>query len=409
MPTPTPTLPTPSTPAQDPSLTPQDPSQQDPSQQDPSQQDPSQQDPSQQDPSQQDPSQQDPSQQDPSQQDPNAQSPDQAAGTDTPALTEKQKAIVAAVSPGLVNIVSTVGYDGGEGAGTGEVLTSDGLILTNHHVVAGSTSIKVTVISNGKTYKANVVGYDTSHDIAVIKLVDASGLTTAPLGDSSTVSVGDSVVGLGNALGKGGQPKPAVGKVTALDQAITAQDESGGSSEHLTGLIETDAPIQPGDSGGSLISTDAKIIGIITAGSTSGSEGPVVGAAASDQTATQGYAIPINQAKAIADDIIAGKSSDTIHIGGTPFLGVQVDGAATTGATSGVVVAGTVEGSAAAKAGLAAGDVVTSIDGRTVKSGDSLKSALAGHKPGDSVKLGWTDESGKSHSAQVTLTDGPVG
>ena len=191
LPTPTPTLPTPSTPAQDPSLTPQDPSQQDPSRQDPSQQDPSQQDPSrqdpsqqdpsQQDPSQQDPSQQDPSQQDPSQQDPNAQSPDQAAGTDTPALTEKQKAIVAAVSPGLVNIVSTVGYDGGEGAGTGEVLTPDGLILTNHHVVAGSTSIKVTVISNGKTYKANVVGYDTSHDIAVIKLVDASGLTTAPL------------------------------------------------------------------------------------------------------------------------------------------------------------------------------------------------------------------------------------
>ena len=154
--------------------------------------------------------------------------------------------------------------------------------------------------------------------------------------------------------------------MTALDQAITAQDESGGNSEHLTGLIETDAPIPPGDSGGSLISTDAKIIGIITAGSTSGSEGPVVGAAASDQTATQGYAIPINQAKAIADDIIAGKSSDTIHIGGTPFLGVQVDGDATAGATGGIVVAGTVE-FAAAKAGLAAGDVVTSIDGRTVE------------------------------------------
>jgi S1-C subfamily serine protease len=360
---------------------------------------PVEQDPNEQDPNAQDPNAQDPSQQDPSQQDPTAK---------TPALTAKQKAIVAAVSPGLVNIVTTIGYDGSEGAGTGEVLTSDGLILTNHHVIAGSTSISVTDIANGKTYKAKVVGYDSTHDIAVIKLVDASGLATAPLGNSSTVAVGDSVVGLGNAGGKGTAPTPAVGTVTGLDQPITATDSSDGTSEHLTGLIETDAPIQPGDSGGSLISADAKVVGIITAGSTSGS-GPMVRAAGDGETSTDGYAIPINKARSIADQIIAGKSSSTIHLGGSAFLGVQVADDSNVSSARGVVVAGTVPGSAAAKAGLTAGDVVTAIDGKSVTDGDALKAALASHHAGDSITVGWTNQSGKSHSTRVTLGAGPVG
>ena len=354
-------------------------------------------------PGEHDPSQQDPMQQDPSAQDPSAQAPD----TETPTLTAKQKATVAAVSPGLVNIVTTIGYDGSEGAGTGEVLTSDGLILTNHHVVAGSTSISVTVIGTGKTYKADVVGYDSTRDIAVIKLVDASGLTTAPLGNSSTVNVGDAVIGLGNAGGKGTAPTPAVGKVTGLDKAITATDSSDGTSEHLTGLIETDAPIQPGDSGGSLISTNGNVVGIVTAGSTSGS-GPMIRNAGSDETSTDGYAIPINKARSIAETIIAGKSSSTIHIGGSAFLGVQVSDDETGTAVRGVVVAGTVTGSAAAKAGLVAGDVVTAIDGKSVTGGDALKTALAGHHPGDTVTVHWTSQTGKSHSTTVTLGTGPV-
>ncbi len=345
-----------------------------------------------------------PAEQDPNLQDPSLQDPT----TQTPALTAKQKAIVAAVNPGLVNIVTTIGYDGSEGAGTGEVLTSDGLILTNHHVIAGSTSISVTVIGNGKTYKAKVVGYDSTRDVAVIRLIDASGLTIAPLGNSSTVAVGDSAIGLGNALGKGTTPTPAVGSVTGLDQPITATDSSDGTSEHLTGLIETNAPIQPGDSGGSLIGADAKVIGIITAGSTSGS-GPMVRAADSGETSTDGYAIPINQARSIADRIIAGKVSSTVHIGGSAFLGVRVADAVTGSSARGVVVAGTVTGSAAAKAGLAAGDVVTAIDGKSVTNGDALKTALASHHAGDSVTVHWTGESGKSHSVEVTLGAGPVG
>jgi S1-C subfamily serine protease len=389
-PTPTPSIsaPTPAVPTPTPSTT-------DPTTPSPSEVTP---------PATQDPSDQDPSAQDPSQQDPSAQDPT----TQTPTLTAKQKVIVAAVSPGLVNIVTTIGYDGSEGAGTGEVLTSDGLILTNHHVIAGSTSISVTDIGNGKTYKANVVGYDSTHDIAVIKLVDASGLTTAPLGDSSTVDVGDAVIGLGNALGKGSAPTPAVGTVTGLDKPITATDSSDGTSEHLTGLIETDAPIQPGDSGGSLISTDAEVIGIITAGSSS-SSGPMVRGAGDDQTSTDGYAIPINQARSIADDIIAGKSSSTIHLGDSAFLGVQVSDNGSGASIRGVVVAGTVDGSAAAKAGLVAGDIVTAIDGKSVTDGDTLKSALASHSAGDSITVRWTSQSGNSHSAKVTLGAGPVG
>ncbi len=121
------------------------------------------------------------------------------------------------------------------------VLTSDGLVLTNHHVVAGSTSLKVTDIGNGKTYTATVLGYDASHDIAVIKLAGASGLATAPLGDSSTVAVDDPVVALGNALGKGGAPSAVAGTVIALDQSITAMDSSNGTSQQLGGLIQIDA------------------------------------------------------------------------------------------------------------------------------------------------------------------------
>ena len=152
--------------------------------------------------------------------------------------------------------------------GTGIVLTSNGEILTNNHVINGATSVSVTDIGNGKTYKATVVGYDESHDIAVLQLSGASGLTTATTGDSSTVNVGDSVVALGNAGGAGGTPSVAAGAVTALNQSITASDESSGSSEQLTGLIETNADIQAGDSGGPLVNSHGQVIGIDTAAST---------------------------------------------------------------------------------------------------------------------------------------------
>ena len=222
-------------------------------------------------------------------------------------------AVVSKVSPGLVNINTT--FANGQGAGTGIVLDSDGEVLTNNHVIAGATSISVTDVGNGKTYDAKVVGYDAGHDVAVIQLEDASGLETADLGDSSQLTVGDAVVALGNAGGGGGDPVVAAGSVTALGRTITATDEVSGSSEQLTGLIQTDADVQPGDSGGALANADGEVIGMNTAASTG---------YAFDSSGSEGYAIPIADAVAIAKQIESGDESGGVHIGETAFLGVQI-------------------------------------------------------------------------------------
>lgn len=319
-------------------------------------------------------------------------------GSSTSSGTTKYQDAVDKVAPGLVNITTTVGYDGNEAAGSGVVLTSEGLVLTNHHVIAGSTSIKVAVAGTTKTYTAKVVGYDATHDIAVIQLQGASGLTVAPLGDSDTVKVGDVVIGLGNAGGKGGKPIPADGKVTGLNKSITAMNSESGTSEDLSGLIETDAAIQPGDSGGALVSREGKVVGIVTAGSISGSR---------TQSATDGYAVPINQALEIAQQIREGKASATVHIGESAFLGIQVS-TSSASSTNGVRVSGTVDGSAAEKLGLQAGDRITALDGRKVTDNASLRAIIAPHHPGDTVSITWTDTSGRSRTSSITFGTGPV-
>ena len=182
------------------------------------------------------------------------------------------------------------------------MLSGNGIILTNNHVIDGATSISVTDIGNKKTYKASVVGYDRTKDIAVLQLQNASGLQTATLGNSSNASVGEDVVGVGNAGGTGGTPSAAGGTVTALNQSITASDDGDGTSEQLSGLIETNADIQPGDSGGALVDTSGDVIGIDTAASAGFSF------QSNDQSSgTQGFAIPINTALAIAKSIEAGQ------------------------------------------------------------------------------------------------------
>jgi S1-C subfamily serine protease len=311
-------------------------------------------------------------------------------------------AAVAAISPTLVDINTTLSYQNGEAAGTGIVLSSDGYVLTNNHVISGATSISATDVGNGHTYTARLVGYDRSDDVAMIKLEGASGLATAKIGDSSKVNVGDAVVGIGNAGGAGGSPASATGTVTALGQSITAQDEANGTSEQLTGLIQTNADIQPGDSGGALVSASAEVVGIDTAASTG----------FSFQTpGNQGFAIPINSALAIAAKIRAGQSTANIHIGATAFLGVEVStgnsgGLGTT--TSGAALSGVLPNGPAAAAGLASGDVITSIGGTQVASANALTAALSAYHPGDKVTIGWTDTSGRSHQATVVLATGPA-
>jgi S1-C subfamily serine protease len=347
-----------------------------------------------------------------------------ATATSKTVLSTSQ--IAARVDPGLVDVVSTDGDEQATSAGTGIVLTSNGEVLTNNHVIEGATAIKVTDIGNGKTYTAKVVGYDASQDVSVIQLQNASGLTVASLGDSSTVQSGDTVVALGNAGGKGGTPSVASGTVTGLNQSITASDELSGVSEQLTGLIETNADIQPGDSGGSLVNSYGQVIGMDTAASS----GYSFQSQGSSQT-TQAFAIPINEALSIAKQIQAGTTSADVHIGATAFLGVEIEpstgssgsggqggfggqsgfggqGSGGQASQSAVTIAGTLSGSPAAKAGLTEGDEITAVAGQSVTSSHDVSQSLVKYHPGDSISISWTDTSGQSHTSTLTLASGPA-
>jgi S1-C subfamily serine protease len=304
------------------------------------------------------------------------------------------------VDPALVDINVVLSYQGESAAGTGQVLTSSGEVLTNNHVIDGATSISAVDIGNGKTYTASVVGYDRTGDLAVIQLHGASGLATVSTTDSSKVTVGQSVVAIGNAGGTGGTPSAAAGTVTTLNQAITASDGGGGNAEQLTGLIEVDANVQPGDSGGPLVNSAGDVVGIDTA------------ASQSNQFSTSngnGYAIPINQALTIAKQIEAGKSSSSVHVGPTPFLGVEVgDGGGCAVSATGATVVHVAPSSPAQSTGLGTCDVITSLGGQTVTTPQSLSTVIATHAAGDSVALGWVDPEGQQHSATVQLASGPA-
>lgn len=318
--------------------------------------------------------------------------------------------IVSKTDPGLVDVISTLGYQHGTAEGTGMVLTSSGEVLTNNHVVEGATSIKVRDVGNGQTYTAKVVGYSDKNDVAVLQLTGASGLSTVRTGNSGSVQPGQKVVAIGNAGGKDGTPSVATGTVTALGATITASDQSSGTSEQLSGMIETDAGIEPGDSGGPLVNSSGTVIGMNTAASSGGSQ---IGTTA-DMT-TQAFSIPINKALSIADQIEAGQSSATVHIGATAFLGVEVSASNSGGlgglgqASSGVTIAGTVPGTAAAAAGLTAGDAIVSVGGHAVTSDADLQSLIEGYHPGDKVTIVWQDQQGQTHRSAVTLTQGPTG
>jgi S1-C subfamily serine protease len=314
--------------------------------------------------------------------------------------------IAAKTDPGLVDIYTNLALQGGEAAGTGQVLTSNGEVLTNNHVIDGATSIRATDIGNGRTYTAKVVGYDRTKDIAVIQLQNASGLQTVTTGDSASAAAGQKVVALGNAGGKGGTPSVASGHITGLNASIVASDASAGTSEHLTGLIHHNAPIQPGDSGGPLVNTAGQVIGINTAASTGGQF-------QFQRGATQAFAIPINEALSLAAQIEAGQASSTVHLGATGLLGVEIlsqGSAAQNGiqAGTGAAVQQVIQNTPAARAGITGGSVITSAAGQRVTSPAGLQTALGTHHPGDSITINWTDASGQAHSAIVTLVNGPA-
>jgi S1-C subfamily serine protease len=357
-----------------------------------------------------------------------------APGGSAAPLTGGEQGTVAKVKPGLVIINTTLQYNSEEAAGTGMVINADGLILTNNHVIEDSTKITGTVVSTGKTYPATVIGYDKTGDVALIQLQNVSGLTTVPIGNSALVKAGQSVVALGNAEGQGAITVTA-GHVTGLNQTISASDDGGStSSETLTGMIQTNADIVPGDSGGPL-ATSAGVIGMDTAGND----------ASADQPAT-GFAIPINTALSVARQIAAGHASSTISIGDPPFVGIfigsgsssspqaqaqqqeqQNNGYGGSGSTpacytsnadltlpstiapvgSGTLVIGTICGSPAASAGMTGGAVITAVNGKAVGSPDDLSGVLSRFHPGDTISVTWVSPAGQRTTSSLHLAAGP--
>jgi S1-C subfamily serine protease len=336
-------------------------------------------------------------------------------GTNTGSGSLNATALSGKVDPGVVDIDSTLQYNQDDAEGTGMVITSSGLVLTNNHVIDEATSISVTEVTTGKTYPAKVVGFDSTDDVAVLQMEPSSGggsvsgLTTISVGDSSKVQLGDPVLAIGNAEGKGGLPSTAEGIINATDRSITASDSGTGSTENLTDMLQTNAPIESGDSGGPLVNSSAQVIGMDTAANSSdGFEG---------QSATTGFAIPIDRAISIAHEIINGQASATVHVGEAGFIGIGTcssssgsgTGGTGTGSSApasnvkGAYVCQVYQDTPAASAGLQVGDTITAVNGTSVSSANALSTYLFSKHPGDKLTVTYTDQSGASHSVSLTL------
>jgi S1-C subfamily serine protease len=319
-------------------------------------------------------------------------------------------ALPAPIGTGVVVIDTNLTYQGAKAAGTGMVLTPSGEVLTNNHVIRGATSIKVVVPGTGHSYQAKVVGYDVSADVAVLQATAAADLKTIATDSSSRIKVGEAVAAFGNAGGTGSLTSSGpsiwwncgvwVGIVTALRRSITVSDDQGGS-EALADLVETNAPLQPGDSGGPLLNAAGNVVAMDTTASLS-----------YDLFAgTHGYAIPINRALTIANQIESGHGPTAIHLGDTAFLGVAVTTRRNvrhdTSTRSAATITDVARGGPAAAAGLAAGDSILAVAGRKVSTPTELGSLILSRKPGAQVSVKYTDRSGATHTADVTLASGP--
>jgi S1-C subfamily serine protease len=296
--------------------------------------------------------------------------------------------VKAGANVGIVDIYTTLGYQKGRAAGTGMILTRSGEVLTNNHVINGATKFKVVDVTTHRRYSATVVGYSVSRDIAVLQLARASGLRTIKRGGAIPLHVGMRVLARGNAEGQGGKPKVARGQIIALHQQIIAKDELG-DPETLNNVIATNAPVVPGFSGGPLENSQNRVLGIVTAGSTSG--------------VPRGFAIPIKQALQIVRRIESGRSNAIVHVGPTAFLGVGLDDAPGGGAK----IVSILPGKPADLAGLVNGDVITSLNGVSISSRADVRRTVLSLVPGQTVPIGWTDTNGVAQSGDITPISGP--
>ena len=358
-----------------------------------------------------------------------------AAGSGTASAPLNRTAVEKKVAPGLVDITATLTYSSETAEGSGMILSANGLVLTNNHVIDGATRITATLADPGsgsQTYPARVIGYDITDDVALLQLEGASNLATVTTGNSSQVKLGTPVLALGNADGKGGAT-PAAGIINALNRAIQANDQASDSTEDLKHMLQTNALIQQGDSGGALANNAGQVIGMITAANTSTSS--QVG----QPGGTVGFAIPINFALSIAQQIAAGTSSANVYIGLPGFLGVQLatsgssnpvqqradeaasgaargsgSGCVSSSPTAGVpaqiapagagaLVLGVLCQTSASSLGLVPGDVITSVDGQPVTTPNSLTQATLHYHADDVVTITWTGIDGVQHTKSVPL------
>ncbi len=318
-----------------------------------------------------------------------------------PATPLDQSAVLSQVLPGLVDINTTLGYQGATGAGTGIVLDPNGDVLTNNHVIEGATEITAVSLANSITYPVDVIGFDRANDIAVVRLRGANGLPTAVLGSSSALAVGDPIAAIGNSNGTGGAPSYAPGNVTQLGASVRASDEAGGGARELFDLIRVAAEIRPGDSGGPLVNSAGQVVGVTVAATLNYHMGGVSG--------REGFAIPIDRAIGIANQIRSGAPSPSVHLGDTAFIGVGIADAPPFGGPPGAVVRQVLPDTPAGMAGLRAGDVITAVDGIPVNAAADLSNIIDQRRPGNTVVLSWIDRVGNPRTAPVVLAKGPVG
>jgi S1-C subfamily serine protease len=358
-------------------------------------------------------------------------SPHDSAGGRSPL---DQAAVKGKVEPGLVDITAALKYQRETAKGTGMLMSASGLVLTNNHVIDGATEVRASLAAfGGRTYPARVLGYDREADVALLQLTGAPNWATVSFGDSSQVSVGTPVLALGDAQGRGGIT-PAAGDISGLDRSIRASDEGSGTTEDLNHMLQINAEIQQGDSGGALADSAGQVIGMVTAAH-SGSGGQPSG--------TMGFAIPIDTALIIARQIAAGQASSAVSIGLPGFLGVDVAqsnsanprqqgadsrqprvrqaGAACVvagqepgvpakiaPAGTGALIMGVLCGSAAQSKGLVPGDVITSVNGQPVTTAGALTAITARYHPGEMVSIGWRATNGSRHTTSITLGAGPA-
>lgn len=296
----------------------------------------------------------------------------------------------ATQSSGVVQISTVLDFGQGAAAGTGIVVDgADGIVVTNHHVVEGSTGVEVTVAGTEETYVAEVLGTDATRDVAVLRLVDAPTLAEVTT-NSAALSVGDTITAVGDAGGDGGSLTAAEGSITDVHEPVTVTNDDG-TETTLRNLVEVDADIISGDSGGALLDANGDVVGVNVA-------------ASSGMADITGYAIPVRRVLRIADAVLAGRESDTVAVGYDAFLGVQL--ATANGSTA--TLAGTLEGGAAAEAGLAAGDTMTSVDGTSTPTAAVLRRVIASHEAGETVRVTWTNRDGGTTSASVALGRAPI-